>query len=152
MRDAFGGAFSIRLMLIFLMLYVSFICVAINYARAFRVKNRIINIIEQNEGVDPRGNTDEQIKAALREAGYYVDESEVERVKCDSCTFNSPGYSYKKIKSADFVPEGSSSRSYDAYYYVETYMIFRLPVIDTFLGINFPIAVKGETRVMNFVN
>ena len=50
MRDAFGGAFSIKLMLIFLILYVSFICVALNYARAFRVKNRIINIIEQYEG------------------------------------------------------------------------------------------------------
>ena len=47
MRDAFGGAFSIKLMLIFLMLYVSFMCVALSYARAFRVKNRIINIIKQ---------------------------------------------------------------------------------------------------------
>ena len=54
MRDAFGGAFSIKLMLIFLILYVSFICVAINYARAFRVKNRIINIIEQYEGYNTK--------------------------------------------------------------------------------------------------
>ena len=48
MRDAFGGAFSIKLMLIFLILYVSFICVAINYARAFRVKNEIIKFIENS--------------------------------------------------------------------------------------------------------
>ncbi len=139
MRDAFGGAFSIKLMLIFLMLYVAFICVAINYARAFRVKNRIINVIEQNEGVDKHGNVETKISEILYNAGYYVKESEVERVRCKDCTFVEPGYSYKEIKSAD-----------DTYYYVETYMLFKIPIIDTLTGIDFPIAVKGETRVMNY--
>lgn len=139
MRDAFGGAFSIKLMLIFLMLYVAFICVAINYARAFRVKNRIINVIEQNEGVDKHGNVETQISNILYNAGYYVKESEVERVRCKDCTFVEPGYSYKEIKSQD-----------DIYYYVETYMLFKIPIIDTLTGIDFPIAVKGETRVMNY--
>ena len=47
MRDAFGGTFMIKLGLVFLVVYVSFMAVAINYAKAFRVKNQIINIIEQ---------------------------------------------------------------------------------------------------------
>ena len=76
MRDAFGGAFSIKLMLIFLMLYVAFICVALNYARAFRVKNRIINIIEQNEGYPATANKrkaiDKEINDYLKSTGYYV--------------------------------------------------------------------------------
>lgn len=139
MRDAFGGAFSIKLMLIFLMLYIAFICVALNYARAFRVKNRIINVIEQNEGVDKHGDVQTKISEVLNNAGYYVSESEVERIRCKDCTFVEPGYSYKEIKSQD-----------DIYYYVETYMLFKIPVIDTLTGIDFPIAVKGETRVMNY--
>lgn len=139
MRDAFGGAFSIKLMLIFLMLYIAFICVALNYARAFRVKNRIINVIEQNEGIDNHGDVQTKISEVLYNAGYYVSESEVERVRCKDCTFVEPGYSYKEIKSQD-----------DIYYYVETYMLFKIPIIDTLTGIDFPIAVKGETRVMNY--
>ena len=37
----------IKLVLIFIVIYVSFMAVAINYAKAFRVKNEVINIIEQ---------------------------------------------------------------------------------------------------------
>ena len=44
MRDAFGGVFMIKLALIFIIIYVSFMAVAINYAKAFRVKNQVINI------------------------------------------------------------------------------------------------------------
>ena len=51
MRDAFGGAFLIKVMLIFLGIYVAFMAVALNYAKAFKVKNYIINVIEQYEGV-----------------------------------------------------------------------------------------------------
>ena len=59
MREAFGGAFTIKLMLIFLAIYIAFIAVALNYAKAFRVKNKIIDIIEQNEGIDSYNDTKE---------------------------------------------------------------------------------------------
>ena len=36
MRDAFGGAFSIQIFLIFILIYVSFIAVSLNYAKAFK--------------------------------------------------------------------------------------------------------------------
>lgn len=52
MRDAFGGAFMIKLFLVFIVLYVSFAAVSLNYAKAFRVKNKIIDYIEQNEIID----------------------------------------------------------------------------------------------------
>ena len=79
MRDAFGGAFSIKLMLIFLMLYVAFICVALNYARAFRVKNRIINIIEQYEGYCGvnKEQINNDINTYLSKTGYYISKDDV---------------------------------------------------------------------------
>ena len=46
MRDAFGGAFSIQIFLIFILIYVSFIAVSLNYAKAFKVKSAIIDYIE----------------------------------------------------------------------------------------------------------
>ena len=45
MRDAVGGAFMIKLLLVFLAVYTIFIAIAINYAKAFRVKNKILDII-----------------------------------------------------------------------------------------------------------
>jgi len=132
MRDAFGGAFSIKLMLIFLILYVAFICVAINYAKAFRVKNRIINIIEQHEGYV--GDAPELIESYLYNTGYYVDQNEVSRVVCNGCGFYEPGYSVLEISAG-----GGQS-----YYHIETYMVFTLPIIN----VHIPIAVRGETRVI----
>lgn len=52
MRDAFGGAFMIKLFLVFIIIYVSFTALALNYAKAFKVKNKIIEYIETNETVD----------------------------------------------------------------------------------------------------
>lgn len=146
MRDAFGGAFSIQLMLIFLVLYVCFICVAINYARAFRVKNRIINVIEQQEGYN--STAEEQIQSYLINAGYHVEENEVNgtqtldgnrlnNVICTGCTFYEPGYSIAEISS------GGSQK----YYHIETYMVFTLPVVN----VHIPIAVRGETRVIEIM-
>ena len=49
MRDAFGGVFMIRLMLVFVFIFVAFTAISLNYAKAFRIKNRIIDFVEQEE-------------------------------------------------------------------------------------------------------
>ena len=46
MRDAVGGSFMIKLIIVFLVLYIIFVAVALNYAKAFRVKNKVLDIIE----------------------------------------------------------------------------------------------------------
>ena len=48
MRESFGGAFIINLLLVFIVIFISFMAVTISYAKAFRVKNQVINIVEQN--------------------------------------------------------------------------------------------------------
>lgn len=133
MRDAFGGAFSIQLMLIFLILYVSFLCIALNYARAFRVKNEIINIIEQYEGYNDDVGVD--ISNYLRSSGYYISQGDVN--VCRGCDFHEPGYSTMEVNS-------HNSATNQKYYYVETYLVFTLPIVN----VHFPISVKGETRVI----
>ena len=50
MREAIGGSFMLKLMMVFLVLYVIFLAMALNYAKAFLAKNAIINYIELNEG------------------------------------------------------------------------------------------------------
>ena len=52
MRDAFGGVFMIRLFLVFIVIYVAFTAISLNYAKAFRVKNKVIDFVETNEITD----------------------------------------------------------------------------------------------------
>ena len=38
MRDAFGGTFMIQIFLVFILIYISFTALALNYAKAFKAK------------------------------------------------------------------------------------------------------------------
>ena len=49
MKDAFGGAFMIRLFLVFIFIYMFFTAIALNYAKAFKVKNKVIEYLQDNE-------------------------------------------------------------------------------------------------------
>lgn len=155
MRDAFGGAFSIKLMLIFLILYVSFICVALNYARAFRVKNRIINIIEQNEGYcgSYTADVNRQIINYLDSTGYRITYDQVKNKVGDNNTYTC----LNDFKSNDTHGFCIYNKSRDItnqictepnIYTVETYMVFTIPIIN----IKFPIVIKGETRVVERIS
>lgn len=73
MRDAFGGVFMIRLFLVFIVIFVAFSAVSLNYARAFRVKNNIIDFIETKEIYELNKIEDykEQLDNILDKTGYY---------------------------------------------------------------------------------
>lgn len=52
MRDAFGGIFMIRLFLVFIVIYVAFSAISLNYAKAFRIKNQVIDFVEEKDITD----------------------------------------------------------------------------------------------------
>lgn len=70
MRDAIGGALTIQIILIFLILVNGYLAITVNYTKAFRVKNGIISIIERNEGVTEQAG--KNIAELMRNAGYSV--------------------------------------------------------------------------------
>lgn len=74
MRDAFGGVFMIRLFLVFIFIFVAFSAISLNYAKAFRVKNKVIDFVEQNEIINLSQLNDEKtqdkLKSILATAGY----------------------------------------------------------------------------------
>ena len=60
MRDAFGGVFTMNLLLVFIFIFVAFSAVSLNYAKAFKLKNDIIDFIETNEIIDLSSKTMEK--------------------------------------------------------------------------------------------
>ena len=51
MRDAIGGALTLQMILVFMVIVNCYLAFSVNYSKAFRVKNEIRSIIEKNEGL-----------------------------------------------------------------------------------------------------
>lgn len=126
MREAMGGALLIKLVMFFIVIYVCFLAVAINYSITFRVKNQIINIIESYEGYEL---AKEHIEEYIAGVGYY--KTSVSNVSINSNCNN--GYCIEEL---------TSERG--KYYKVTTYVSFDFPIIGRIT--NFP--VSGETKVI----
>lgn len=147
MREAFGGAFTIKLMLIFLAIYIAFIAVALNYAKAFRVKNKIIDIIEQNEGIDSYNDTKEgsvigDINSYLNTVSYNVNLANIKNNNTENINCYDRGYCIEETTAP--VTDGITSK----YYKVTTYININFP----FFKLNFNIPITGETRKIERIN
>lgn len=120
MREAIGGTQLFYLVLIFLTIYILFMAGVINYGRAFRQKNSIINMIEQNEGMTAMGSaadtsaSTKTLYGYAREIGYTGD-----IIACKTVT--SRGQMFK----------------------ISIYYYFELPAVG-----KIPIELKGETKLI----
>ena len=126
MREAMGGALLLKLVMIFIVIYVCILAIAINYSITFRVKNQIINLIEAYEGLD---NADAAIKQYVNNIGYYRGLGTM--IKNEHCEYE--GYCVYEINS-----------DRGKYYKVTTYVSFDFPIFGRIA--QFP--VSGETKVI----
>lgn len=131
MRESFGGAFMLKLAITFLIIYVSFMAVAVNYAKAFRVKNQIINILEQNQY---SGQNDDATKNII--FGYLSDvHYNVGSVECSSD---------RSLDAYGICIEGHDNNQGSSYYRVTTYISIDFP----FFGIKMILPIRGETKTI----
>jgi hypothetical protein len=71
MREAIGGTLLMQIVLIFLIVYIMFMAVVINYGRVFRAKNNLITYIETEEGFK-EGMT-RKVREKATDLGYTGD-------------------------------------------------------------------------------
>ena len=154
MRDAFGGSFMLRVFLIFLIVYVSFISIALNYARAFKVKNRVISYLEDNEISDIETMTafDENKMREFFDTEIVGNLNYVYSITCGSSV---PGTKVKcfdnyGIKIEQMNP--TSANSLGVYYKVTTYVGYNIGFLRLFTGqsgTDFGFwKVSGESRLI----
>ncbi len=149
MRDAFGGTAMLYIIIIFIVLYVTFVAVAFSYAKAFRAKNRIIDYIEQHEGIRDFNNNEEMndVLYSITSNNLYdnkIDESDIskygpqsgERGRC----LDKPAVCIVEYNYSDGV---IPSR----YYRVTTFLRIELPIFK----LNFTVPVQGETRKIDII-
>ncbi len=132
MRDAFGGAFMIKLFLVFLFIYIFFTAMALNYAKAFKVKNKVIDYLEDNEIIDAGATAAEYKKMSdhfekekLGTLNYRIDNNSM---PCNYNTEPNIVYCENGIKIVKMQPKATrgETNKMGTYYRVETYFTWNL--------------------------
>ena len=146
MRESFGGAFMLKLVLIFIIIYVSFMAMAITYAKAFRVKNGVIDILEryQYEGASDYGSVEEPLETYLNAIPYH-ERSDSTVNYCDK-EAKKEGKTYVVNSNGVCIIDMSTNNEY-GYYKVITYISIKdFPFFD--INVIFPIS--GETKTIYY--
>ena len=157
MREAIGSTWLTGIIITFIAIFSGFLAYSISYTKAFRVKNEIINIIENNEGftetnkdlrnmsdtaLNEDKNTDAKIFKFIKSVGYNYSMFDNKSNPCDKDSQLKEG-GYCLIKYC--VNNGDSIKTY---YKVTSYISLSIPVIN--VGVNIPIS--GETKSMYYDN
>lgn len=147
MRESIGGTWLLGFVVLFIVLFSAYLAYSINYTKAFKTKNFIINTIEENEGFKVSTHasldavSDEELASSTRTEDkiyYYLKKNgyktTLDSGKCEKDTqYREGGYCIKKI----YTDNG-------AYYKVTTFITIEVPLIWQ----KFTIPIKGETKVI----
>lgn len=140
MKEAFGTAYVVNFVIIFVILFIFFFVAGMSYTKAFKIKNRIVDIIEENEcySEDATCTSKKQIDDILKDAGYRVTNSrpdckQIDNAKLLTTTTNDFNYCVYRFES-----------SKGLYYKAAAFMYYEIPVI----GVHMQFPVYGETKAM----
>ncbi len=156
MRDAIGGVFTLQIILVFVILINGYMAYSVNYTRAFRVKNAIINIIEENEGFTSGGNAADEIETLVKNAGYglsSVQQAAIANQSIGSNTYCSSKQGYCVTCTANSGVNNkdlNSDTDYRGVYYtVTTYVNMDIPILNRiFTGLPNILSVRGDTKTV----
>ncbi len=151
MREATGNALLINIIVVFVIVFIGLLAGSINYSKAYKVKARIVNIIEDHSGYNEAAI--DEINKYLLDVGYIVRSSNTTGCSCPADDVNgcevmtdniqkTNGYRYCVYRFNDG-KIGTDNTPRGGYYYrVVAYMYFDIPIINEILNI----PVYGETR------
>lgn len=153
MRDAFGGAFMIKLFLVFIIIYVGFTAIALNYAKAFKVKNEVIEYLESEEIT----NIGSMPASQFDKMNEYFEKDILGKMNYRHEPTCEPKYLY--CKNGIVIEEGGKAQNTEGVYYkVSTYFGWSIPFINKLLALdnksndgkvaNGEWEISGETRII----
>lgn len=134
MRDSIGGVVSIMFIGVFLLIVSGYLALSVSYNKAFRVKNKIIKILEQKEDFneDAKKEIEEQMKAI----GYNTNEEL--NLKCEGYDYQCQnGYCVAWV-------ENEEDQLNSGYFRVTTSILINVPILSKISGINI-FTVSGDT-------
>lgn len=145
MKSAIGNAFIVNFIIVFTIIFITLFVGSTSYTKALRIKNRITDIIEENNGYSNNSTAQKEIEDYLAEAGYRI--SQGNKNTCGSREGGTLVYPGQNVTSNYDYCIYKFTNSKGTYYGVKTYMYLDLPII----GDKIKIGVYGETKTIGIL-
>lgn len=151
MRESIGGAWLLGIVMVFMAVFIAYIAITINYSAAYKLKTKMVTVIEQYEGPNPTSLA--KLQGLINASGYRA---------TFPCTKGNDGYvlgvldghptmnpstpqNYCITREVRYAKDGEETKYY---YDVEVTFKFNLPI----LGDLFNFRVSGETNAIYYPN
>ncbi len=142
MQEATGQAGLMNIMLTIIGIIIVLLAGSIAYSKAFRVKNKIIDVIEKNSVFNNVAQS--EIDSVLTDFGYRVIDRDKLKSYCPSNKFEGFDLVESTMQTHLYCVYRSKDNASKTYYYkVVSFMYFDIPVVGNFIEI----PVTGETKV-----
>lgn len=144
MKASIGGSFLLYIVVFIVSIAMLLLVGLLSYSKAYKVKNRIINVIETNLSINEKN-----INSDLASVGYNVNNKR----DCTRTNTFKKLNGMGKIKVKNVSPKGgydyciykcTLNSNSEYYYVVVTFTTFNLPLV----GAITPIEVSGETKIL----
>lgn len=147
MRQSIGATWILQLVIVFMLIFVGFLALSINYTKAFKIKNELLSIVEKYEGLSTSENGSISIvNNYLRYNNYqamsYCDEDTYGSDNLDSTTLTPTSKNTKYYYCVRKVMASAPSHANRVHYEITTFFRFNLP----FIGDLFTFQVSGTTN------
>lgn len=154
MREAIANAGVFNLIIVFVIILLAFFIGSLSYSKAFKVKNKIIEEIEKDQGIEK--NTIDNIENWMNEIGYRAIDGNFQcpefesnkesrgRIIMGKKKYQYCIYEYDTCKG---IKEDERTKC-GKYYGAIAYMYFDVPIIGDMIRI----PVRGETMTFNEIN
>ncbi len=151
MRQAIGSTWIMQLVIIFMLIFVAFLALTINYTKAFKIKNELVTMIEKYEGLSVGKNGSVALINNYLKYNNYTIKSTCEEGEWGAKSLDSEVLEYSEskekyyycVKKTSTATIGLQDR---AKYTIRIFFHFSLPVI----GELFTFSVDGDTIDINF--
>ncbi len=145
MRQAIGTTWIMQLVIIFMLIFVAFLALTINYTKAFKIKNELVTIIEKYEGLNygtsNQSGSIDLINNYLQYNGYTVKGS------CDEGSYGATSLGEDAILSnavkgqkyyycVEEVSTKGASTPNRARYKIKIFFKFSLPILGDLVTFN----------------
>lgn len=155
MKNAIGGVFTLQAIVIALIIIMCLMAFAVNYSKAFRLKNEIRSIIEKHDGLTEDARI--QINKTVRNYQYFLDdryEEECNKMKYDTYRSTEDGGTgirfCIKREYANNMGEINQKPSYrGAYYSIVTFVNIDVPIVNNVIPFTSSLfSISGETALI----
>lgn len=143
MRESIANSYVFTIVIIFVSMILFVLVGSFSYSKAFKIKNKVIDIIEKNKGYDLAAEA--EIDTFLGSAGYKVTPTKV----TEGCPLNNSRTAINTISKYRYcVYEVNTVRG--NYYTVTIFLSFEIPIISStpLLGSALTFEMSGETKIL----